>query len=130
MKKEELKTGMVVTHRNGIRSVVMRDCFDGSDKLIDLYDGCFISLSSVADGLTTPFSSAWDITKVERHGELSFLFRDVFAKSLERHYPCMRGRAPRLLWKRDDPKKAKLETLINDLQKQIKDAKEKLKEFD
>ena len=112
--KDDLKTGMIVTFRNGTRCLVMRDI---SYPLRVNADGCtnfFIGLDdsetwtyfdNYGDDLTNIFSKTFDIVKVERvEYPIDILHREKW----ERHEAIV-------VWERIEPKKMTLAEIEKEL---------------
>ena len=70
MKLSDLKTGMIVTLRNGDEYVVFRNCknlynFDSSDILVNAKLYSWHNLSKYTDDLCCCPNKEWDVVKVE-----------------------------------------------------------------
>lgn len=70
MKLSDLKTGMIVTLRDGLEYVVFRNCknlfhYDSSDILVNSKTCSWHNLSKYTDDLCCCTDKEWDIVKVE-----------------------------------------------------------------
>jgi hypothetical protein len=126
MKLQDLKTGMLVQTNDGNWRVVVRGICDtgysyAKDRLVAINDGfTFVPLDKYYDDLIGNCSD-WTINKVATIHYALDVFRGT--NSVE----TLNGF--KVIWQRKTDQEEQLENLINDLQNQLNNAQEKLKEI-
>ena len=122
--KDQLRTGMLVQHKNNEWGVVMLGVEHG-DKLLQFYNMGYVSLNSYSDNLEYKNGSEWGITKVATVGYIGDIFR-----AYKSGKPMNSISDFKVIYdKTKDEAKDKLKKTISTLQAQLDAAQDELKEM-
>ena len=123
MTKSELKTGYIVEIGSGNKFMVFKDTFDKDDKLITGNCG-FIFLYNYSEDLIFLTSDhSWDVIKIYESSNIQTAFGTISTGKYSEELS--------LIWdrKNENEKEKKLNKLIKDLEGQLNNAKQLLKEI-
>jgi hypothetical protein len=122
MTKSELRNGMLVKHRDGVISMVVKDAkmiYGDVDFFVNLSDGCYIGIKDYNDNLEYGESkSPYDIMEVSECNYIGNVIRGIKKGG---HFEGLN-----VLWTRSNPKVTEVESLIAKLQGQLEAAKGEL----
>jgi tRNA(Phe) wybutosine-synthesizing methylase Tyw3 len=127
MNKVDLRNGMLAQMRDGAWGIIMKDammCGEYQDVWVNIENGEWMRLSSYDNSMKyTNYDSdeEYDIVKV---AECDHVRKAINGIREERAVLDME--AVKVIWERSNPKVAEVESLIQRLQGQLKDAQEQL----
>jgi len=119
-KMPELKTGYLVTCKNGEVHVVIKNTFDGRNAMYDINNGKYIELHTVDSDGRSCFSRNHDVVKVEKFDSTSDMVRYICNK---KHHKLS------CIWEEMSEEEEELLDIIDSLQSQLEEAKRKLEEL-